>query len=145
MDIVVAHEGGEAAGIAQKTVEKHTGIPVITSQNATQLNQGVTDLLEGTTASPERQDMNELRFSNTFVEKRSSSYLKSPDLSRLFPFALQKYAQQNARNVKQGNGTVTACNQLNDAFLLSTEGKISDILKKNTWLRSYVTGGEMPC
>lgn len=28
--------------------------------------------------------MNELRFSNIFVEKRSSSYLQSLDLSRLF-------------------------------------------------------------
>ena len=56
MDIVVAHEGGEAAGIVQKTVAEHTGIPVITSQNAAQLNRDVTDLLEGATALLERQD-----------------------------------------------------------------------------------------
>lgn len=38
-------------------------------------------------------EMNELRFSNIFVEKRSSSYLQSLDLSRLFSFAVQMYVQ----------------------------------------------------
>lgn len=37
--------------------------------------------------------LNELRFSNIFVEKRSSSYLQSLDLSRLFSFAVQMYVQ----------------------------------------------------
>ena len=45
-NIAVAREGGEAAGIARKAVEERTGVPVITSKNATQLNQVVTDLLE---------------------------------------------------------------------------------------------------
>ena len=44
--MAVAREGGEAAGIARKAVEERTGVPVITSKNATQLNQVVTDLLE---------------------------------------------------------------------------------------------------
>lgn len=35
----VAHEGGEAAGEARKAVEARTGVPVITSQNAAQLNR----------------------------------------------------------------------------------------------------------
>lgn len=43
----VAREGGEAAGIARKAVEERTGVPVITPKNAAQLNQVVTDLLEG--------------------------------------------------------------------------------------------------
>ena len=47
-NIAVAREGGEAAGIARKAVEERTGVPVITSKNAAQLNQVVTDLLEGT-------------------------------------------------------------------------------------------------
>ena len=42
-----AREGGEAAGIARKAVEERTGVPVITPKNAAQLNQVVTDLLEG--------------------------------------------------------------------------------------------------
>ena len=54
-NIAVAREGGEAAGIARKAVEERTGVPVITSKNAAQLNQVVTDLLEGATA-----DMSEM-------------------------------------------------------------------------------------
>ena len=53
--IAVAREGGEAAGIARKAVEERTGVPVITSKNAAQLNQVVTDLLEGAAA-----DMSEM-------------------------------------------------------------------------------------
>ena len=49
-NMAVAREGGEAAGIARKAVEERTGIPVITSKNAAQLNQVVTDLLEGAAA-----------------------------------------------------------------------------------------------
>ena len=47
-NMAVAREGGEAAGIARKAVEERTGVPVITPKNAAQLNQVVTDLLEGT-------------------------------------------------------------------------------------------------
>ena len=54
-NIVVARKGGEAAGIARKAVEERTGVPVITSKNAAQLNQVVTDLLEGAAA-----DMSEM-------------------------------------------------------------------------------------
>ena len=54
-NIAVAREGGEAAGIARKAVEERIGVPVITSKNAAQLNQVVTDLLEGAAA-----DMSEM-------------------------------------------------------------------------------------
>ena len=54
-NIAVAREGGEAAGIARKAVEERTDVPVITSKNAAQLNQVVTDLLEGAAA-----DMSEM-------------------------------------------------------------------------------------
>ena len=54
-NMAVAREGGEAAGIARKAVEERTGVPVITSKNAAQLNQVVTDLLEGAAA-----DMSEM-------------------------------------------------------------------------------------
>ena len=54
-NIAVARKGGEAAGIARKAVEERTGVPVITSKNAVQLNQVVTDLLEGAAA-----DMSEM-------------------------------------------------------------------------------------
>lgn len=43
---VVAGEGGAAAGEARAAVEKRTGKPVITSKNAAQLQNIVTDLLE---------------------------------------------------------------------------------------------------
>lgn len=46
----VAREGGEAAGEARRAVEARTGVPVITSQNASQLNQVITDLIEGSIA-----------------------------------------------------------------------------------------------
>lgn len=55
-NLAVAREGGEAAGIARKAVEERTGVPVITAKNAAQLNQVVTDLLEGAITSPEKQD-----------------------------------------------------------------------------------------
>lgn len=54
-NIAVAREGGEAAEIARKAVEERTDVPVITSKNAAQLNQVVTDLLEGAAA-----DMSEM-------------------------------------------------------------------------------------
>ena len=52
----VARAGGTVAGDARKAIESQTGVPVITSKNAAQLNQVVTDLLEGAATSPEKQD-----------------------------------------------------------------------------------------
>ena len=46
-NMTVAREGGEVAGLARKAVEERTGVPVITSENAVQLNQVVTNLIEG--------------------------------------------------------------------------------------------------
>lgn len=42
----VAKRGGNIAGIARKALEQETGKPVISSQNAAQLNQVVTDMIE---------------------------------------------------------------------------------------------------
>ena len=55
-NIDVARAGGKVAGDARKAIESQTGVPVITSKNAAQLNQVVTDQLEGTTTSPEKHD-----------------------------------------------------------------------------------------
>ena len=55
-NIDVARAGGNVAGDARKAIESQTGVPVITSKNAAQLNQVVTDLLEGSTMPPEKQD-----------------------------------------------------------------------------------------
>ena len=52
----VARAGGKVAGDARKAIESQTGVPVITSKTAAQLNQVVTDLLEGAATSPEKQD-----------------------------------------------------------------------------------------
>ena len=49
-NMAIAREGGEVAGIARKAAEERTGVPVITSKNASQLNQVVTNLLEGVVA-----------------------------------------------------------------------------------------------
>ena len=46
-NLKVAREGGDAAGDARKAVEARTGVPVITAQNAAQLNKVITDLIEG--------------------------------------------------------------------------------------------------
>ena len=43
----IAKRGGKYAGNARKEIEADTGKPVITSKNATELNQIVTDLIEG--------------------------------------------------------------------------------------------------
>ena len=45
--VKVAQQGGEVAGIARKALEARTGKPVVTSQNAAQLNAVVTDIIEG--------------------------------------------------------------------------------------------------
>ena len=54
-NIDVARAGGKVVGDARKAIESQTGVPVITSKNAAQLNQVVTDLLEGATTSPKKQ------------------------------------------------------------------------------------------
>ena len=54
-NIDVARAGGKVAGDARKAIESQTGVPVITSKNAAQLHQVVTDLLEGAAA-----DMSEM-------------------------------------------------------------------------------------
>ena len=45
-NLAVAREGGEAAVESRKAVESRTGVPVITAQNAVQLNQVVTNMIE---------------------------------------------------------------------------------------------------
>ena len=54
-NIDVARAGGKVAGDARKAIESQTGVPVITSKNAAQLHQVVTDMLEGATTSPKKQ------------------------------------------------------------------------------------------
>lgn len=46
-NIEVARRGGNVAGIAKQALEEETGKPVITSQNAAQLNAVVTGIIEG--------------------------------------------------------------------------------------------------
>ena len=46
-NVDVARAGGKVAGDARKAVEAQTGVSVITSKNAAQLNQVLTNLIEG--------------------------------------------------------------------------------------------------
>ena len=46
--VEVARSGGKVAGDARKAIERQTGVPVITSKSAAQLNQVVTKLIEAT-------------------------------------------------------------------------------------------------
>ena len=50
-NLEVARSGGEIAGDARRAIEKRTGKPVITSQNAAQLNAVVTQMIETVAAS----------------------------------------------------------------------------------------------
>lgn len=45
-NVEVARSGGKVAGDARKAIEQQTGVPVITSKNAAQLHQVVTNLIE---------------------------------------------------------------------------------------------------
>ena len=47
-NVEVARSGGKVAGDTRKAIEQQTGVPVITSKNAAQLNQVVTNLVEAT-------------------------------------------------------------------------------------------------
>ena len=46
----IARRGGRIAGDALRSIEADTGKPIITSQNAAQLNQVVTDMIEAVDA-----------------------------------------------------------------------------------------------
>lgn len=50
----VSRQGGAIAGNVIKEIEKATGEPVITSQNAKQLNAVVTELIEGITSEEDK-------------------------------------------------------------------------------------------
>lgn len=52
----IARSGGEAAGEARKAVEKRTGVPVITAQNAAQLNAVVTNVIEDVAEMTKKDD-----------------------------------------------------------------------------------------
>ena len=54
-NLEVAKAGGQVAGRTRKDIESRSNTPVISSKNAAQLNQVVTDLLEGAAA-----DMSEM-------------------------------------------------------------------------------------
>ena len=47
-NVEVARSGGKVAGDARKAIEQQTGVPVIASKSAAQLNQVVTNLIEAT-------------------------------------------------------------------------------------------------
>lgn len=62
-NLQTAREGGEVAGSARKDIEARSGgVPVITSQNAAQLNEVVTDMIEG--VGVEQDDGTEPRSKN---------------------------------------------------------------------------------
>lgn len=55
-NIKIAREGGSIAGDTRKAIEKRTGTPVITSKNASELNQVVTNLIEGIAEETEEKE-----------------------------------------------------------------------------------------
>lgn len=55
-NIDVARAGGKVAGDARKAIEAQTGVPVITSRNASQLGQVVADMLEETSVDSQNKE-----------------------------------------------------------------------------------------
>ena len=55
-NVQTARQGGEVAGIARQALEQRTGKPVISSQNAAQLNAIVADVIEGVTDAGKKED-----------------------------------------------------------------------------------------
>ena len=55
----VARKGGEVAGIARQALEERTGKPVVTSQNANDFRQLVTDIVEDAASLPESYEEDE--------------------------------------------------------------------------------------
>lgn len=58
-NVEVARRGGNIAGIAKQALEAETGKPVITSQNAAQLNAVVTGMIEGVVDAESKEDETE--------------------------------------------------------------------------------------
>jgi len=52
----VAQKGGEVAGVARQALEQRTGRPVITSQNARDFRQLISDIVEDAAALPKETD-----------------------------------------------------------------------------------------
>ena len=52
----VARSGGEAAGEARAAVERRTGAPVITSQNAVDFGRLITDVIEGANSDDDKPE-----------------------------------------------------------------------------------------
>lgn len=55
-NVEVARRGGNVAGIAKQALEAETGKPVITAQNAAQLNAVVTGMIEGVVDEEKEKD-----------------------------------------------------------------------------------------
>lgn len=51
----VAQRGGRVAGNARKEIEQQTGRPIVTAQNAAQLNEVVTNMIEGVISEDEEE------------------------------------------------------------------------------------------
>ena len=58
-NIEVARRGGNVAGIAKQALEAETGKPVITSQNAAQLNAVVTGMIESVVNAEDEKEKNQ--------------------------------------------------------------------------------------
>ena len=55
-NVKVAKRGGNVANVARQQLEAETDQPVITSQNAAQLNAAVTEMIEASAQVVDRQD-----------------------------------------------------------------------------------------
>lgn len=54
----IVRRGGRVAGVALQTLEAETGRPVITTKNAADFRQLITDIVEDSAALPENTEQN---------------------------------------------------------------------------------------
>ena len=77
-NLEVAKAGGQVAGRTRKDIESQSNTPVISPKNAAQLNQIVTDLLEGAAADTNEMPEEKKCFHITIFHVTSWQLLKAP-------------------------------------------------------------------
>lgn len=80
-NVEIARVGGKVAGDVRKAVEAQIGVPVITSQNAAQLNHVVTDMIEGVASEGiDKPDADEQHLYKTLKLKSSKNSASSGEV-----------------------------------------------------------------
>ena len=76
-NLAVAKAGGQVAGRTRKDIESQSDTPVITAKNAAQLNQVVTDLLEGAVSDTTEESKDKLALRIKLLLLSYTDFLKA--------------------------------------------------------------------